>query len=126
MFGKARALEALIQNKDQLDEAVAAYQKLNEKFPKGTYQAVADRQIEQLQKKDAMAFYDALAQYTPRPKVESPRQPGSPAPSWRIRRMSRWCRTRPSGRRKSTGSARTSGTVFDANRAGETDYAETG
>ena len=32
MFGKARAMESLIQNKAQLDEAIAAYQELNKKF----------------------------------------------------------------------------------------------
>ena len=80
MFGKARALEALIQNKDQLDEAVAAYQKLNEKFPNGRFKAVADRQIERLQTKDALAFYEALSQYTPKPRIESPRQPGKSGP----------------------------------------------
>ncbi len=72
MFGKARALEALIQDKAQLGEAVAAYEELNKSFPKGIFKAIADQQIERLQKKDALQFYEALAQYTPKPKVESP------------------------------------------------------
>ena len=39
MFGKARAMESLIQNKAQLDEAIAAYQDLNKKFSRGHVQA---------------------------------------------------------------------------------------
>jgi len=74
MFGKARALESLIQNKDQLHEALGAYEDLNKSFPDGMFKAVAKQRIERLQKKDSdsLAFYEALAQYTPKPKVESP------------------------------------------------------
>ena len=50
MFGKARAMESLIENKAQLDEAIKAYQELNKSFPNGMFKAIADRQIEQLQK----------------------------------------------------------------------------
>lgn len=71
MFGKARAIESLIENKAQLDEAIAAYQELNKSFPKGMFKAVAERRIEQLQKKETLTFYEALAQYTPKPKAES-------------------------------------------------------
>ena len=39
MFGKARAMESLIQNKAQLDEAVAAYEELNKRFPHGMFKA---------------------------------------------------------------------------------------
>jgi hypothetical protein len=73
MFGKARAIESLIQNKAQVDEAVAAYQELNERFPHGMFKTVADQRLEQLQKKETVKFYESLAQYTPKPKVESPR-----------------------------------------------------
>ena len=52
MFGKARAIESLIQNKAQLDEAVTAYQELIERFPHGMFKAIADQRIEQLQKKE--------------------------------------------------------------------------
>jgi hypothetical protein len=79
MFGKARAMESLIQNKDQLDESVAAYKELVDKFPNGIFKAIADQRIEQLQKKDALEFYRALALYTPKPKPESSgSRPGSP------------------------------------------------
>ena len=71
MFGKARALESLIQNKDELDKAVAAYQELNQTFPNGMFKPVAEQRIEHLQKKDSLTFYEALAQYTPKPKVQS-------------------------------------------------------
>jgi hypothetical protein len=73
MFGKARAIESLIESKSDLEDAVAAYQDLNKSFPDGIYKALADQRIEQLQKKDALKFYLALAQYTPKPKAESPR-----------------------------------------------------
>ncbi|MGA2255319.1 MAG: hypothetical protein ABSG53_11705 [Thermoguttaceae bacterium] len=73
MFGKARAMESMSQNKAQVDEAVAAYKELIERFPNGMFKPVADQRIEQLQKKDALEFYRALAQYAPKPKVESPR-----------------------------------------------------
>ena len=59
MFGKARAMESLIQNKAQLDEAVAAYQELDKNFPNGMFKAIADQRIEQLQKKDTLTFYEA-------------------------------------------------------------------
>ena len=72
MFGKARAMESLIQNKTQLDEAVAAYQELKKSFPLGMFQAIADQRIEQLQKKETLKFYEKLAQYSPKPKVEKP------------------------------------------------------
>ena len=98
MFGKARAIESLIQNKAQVDEAVAAYQELNERFPHGMFKTVADQRLEQLQKKETVKFYESLAQYTPKPKVESP------AASWensaaclKIRPRSRWCRRRRFG-----------------------------
>ncbi len=71
MFGKARAMESLIENKSQRDEAIAAYQDLNKKFPDGMFKAIADQRIEQLQKKETMEFYEALAQYAPKPKVKS-------------------------------------------------------
>ena len=75
MFGKARAMEALIQNKSQLDDAVKAYEELNERFPHGMFKPLADQRISRLnnKKKDALAFYEALAQYVPKAKVESPR-----------------------------------------------------
>ena len=76
MFGQARAIESLIQNKAQLDEAIAAYQKLNTSFPHGMYKVLADQRIEHLQKKETLKFYESLAQYTPappKPKAESPR-----------------------------------------------------
>ena len=74
MFGKARAMESLIENKSQRDEAIKAYQALNENFPNGMFKAVADRQIEQLQKDETLRFYEELAKYTPnKAKVESPR-----------------------------------------------------
>ena len=49
MFGKARAMESLIQDKAQVDEAIAAYQELNTSFPGGMFKAVADQRIEQLE-----------------------------------------------------------------------------
>jgi hypothetical protein len=72
MFGKARAMESLIENKAQVDEALAAYQELNKRFPEGMFKAVAEQQIGRLQKKETLTFYEALAQYAPKPKVESP------------------------------------------------------
>ncbi|MGO9111107.1 MAG: hypothetical protein ACLP9L_17935 [Thermoguttaceae bacterium] len=73
MFGKARAIESLSQRKAQIDEAITAYKELNERFPHGMFKAIADQRMEQLQKKETLRFYEALAQYTPKPKVESPR-----------------------------------------------------
>ena len=73
MFGKARATESLIESKSDLEDAVAAYQDLNKSFPDGIYKTLAAQRIEQLRKKDALKFYLALAQYTPKPKAESPR-----------------------------------------------------
>lgn len=93
MFGKARALESLIQNKEQVAKAVAAYEELNEKFPHGMFKPVVEQQIERLKKNDSLMFYEALAQYAPKPKVESPRSqlgklgalpenpPGEPIPT---------------------------------------------
>ena len=66
-------MESLIQNRDQLDEAVAAYEELNKRFPQGMFKPIADQQIERLQKKDALDFYTELAQNKPKAKVESPR-----------------------------------------------------
>ena len=76
LFGKARAIESLIQDKAQVDEAIAAYQDLNKRFPNGMFKGVAEQRIEQLNKPVALAFYKELAQYKrtpPKPKVESPR-----------------------------------------------------
>ncbi len=72
MFGKARAMEALIQKPDDAEHAKAAYKELNAKFPKGMFKAVAEERIKQLEKRDTLTFYEALAQYAPKPKVESP------------------------------------------------------
>ena len=72
MFGKARAMESLIQNKDDLEKTVATYKELNEAYPHGMFKPIADQRIESLQKKSALTFYEALAQYTPKAKVESP------------------------------------------------------
>jgi hypothetical protein len=74
MFGKARAIESLIENETQLDQALAAYQELNDRFPEGMFKALATQQIEQLQKKDTLTFCRALARYTPKPKAESPQR----------------------------------------------------
>ena len=73
MFGKARAMESLIQNANDLKAAREAYEELKNTFPKGMFTAIAEQRIERLQKKDALTFYEALAQYTPKPKMESPR-----------------------------------------------------
>ena len=72
LFGKARAVESLIQNADDLKAAKEAYEELTKSFPDGMFKAAAERRIEQLQKKDTLKFYEALAQYNPKPKVESP------------------------------------------------------
>jgi hypothetical protein len=76
MFGKARALESLIQNKEQLQEAVAAYEELNKAFPQGMYKGIAEQRIAQLPKGDALKFYQKLASYTP-PAAPTP-PPASP------------------------------------------------
>ncbi len=73
MFGQARAIESLIQNKAQIDEAIAAYQDLNKKYPSGMFKPIADQRIELLQKKETLTLYETLAQYTPAPKPVSPR-----------------------------------------------------
>ena len=73
LFGKARAVESLIQNADDLKAAKDAYEELAKSFPDGMFKAIAERRIEQLQKKDTLTFYEALAQYNPKPPVESPR-----------------------------------------------------
>ncbi len=65
-------MESLIQNKAQRDEAIAAYQELNENFPNGMFKAVAEQRIEQLQKKETLTFYEALPNTLPKAKVESP------------------------------------------------------
>jgi len=75
MFGKARAMESLIENKAQLDEVLAVYQELNKSFPKGMFKVVAEQRIKQLQKNETLTFYETLAQYTPKPKAESLRSP---------------------------------------------------
>ena len=72
MFGKARAMEALIQKPEDAEHAKAAYKELNEKFSKGMFKAVAEERIKQLEKRDTLTFYETLAQYAPKPKVESP------------------------------------------------------
>ena len=72
MFGKARAIESMIQNKAQLDEAIAAYKELNQDFPHGMFKALAEQQVKQLEKPETLAFYENLAQYAPKAKVESP------------------------------------------------------
>jgi hypothetical protein len=72
MFGRARALESLIEKKAQLDEAIAAYKELNDRFPRGMFKPIADQRLEQLEKQGTLKFYEALAQYTPKPKAESP------------------------------------------------------
>jgi hypothetical protein len=73
LFGKARAMESLIQNSDQLRDTISAYEELNRSYPQGMYKAIADQQIERLQKGDALRFYQALAKYSPKPKIEAPR-----------------------------------------------------
>jgi hypothetical protein len=77
MFGKARAIESLIQDKAQVDEALAAYQALNDAFPGGMYKALADQRIEQLKKGEIAEFYQTLAEYVPKAKGEGegPRSP---------------------------------------------------
>ncbi len=37
------------------------------------FKSIADQRVEQLQKKETLNFYESLAKYTPKPKVESPR-----------------------------------------------------
>jgi len=73
MFGKARAMESLIKNGDDLKAAKEAYEELKKSYPNGMFKMVADQRIDQLQKSDALKFYEALAQYSPKPKLESPR-----------------------------------------------------
>jgi hypothetical protein len=75
MFGKARAVESLIDNETKPDEAIAAYEDLNKAFPNGMFKALAIQRLEQLKKPDTLKFYTALARYVPKPKVESPRSP---------------------------------------------------
>jgi hypothetical protein len=69
LFGKARVLEST----GKLAEATAAYQQLNTEFPKGTYTAIAEQRLEQLGKPDTAELYQALAQYSPKPKTEKPK-----------------------------------------------------
>ena len=82
MFGNARAIESLVQNADDLKQAIAAYEELKKSFPNGMFKTVVDgRRLERLGKKDALAFYQKLAQYTPKPKVgEPPQQVRQPRP----------------------------------------------
>jgi hypothetical protein len=68
MFGTAKILET----QGKLADATAAYQKMNEEYPQGMYKAVADQRIERLGKPDTAEFYQALAQFTPKPPKESP------------------------------------------------------
>ncbi len=76
LFGKARAIESLIENTEQLKEATAAYQELIDKFPQGMYKPIADQRIERLQKPETLKFYEALAKYKGEPrKTESPQSP---------------------------------------------------
>ena len=75
MFGRARAIESSIQKKADRDEAVAAYQELNKNFPNGMFKAIAEQRIEQLGKPDSLVFYDALAQYKPKPKAKTETEP---------------------------------------------------
>jgi hypothetical protein len=72
MFGKARALESMIRNKDQLRDAAAAYDDFNTSFPKRMYKAIADKRLEGLKKPDTLKFYEALAKYERKPKVTTP------------------------------------------------------
>lgn len=84
MFGKARAIEALIQDQAQLDEALKAYQELNRSFPQGMFKTVAEQRIEQLSKpadhSDVLKFYRALAQYTPKPPAKNSLKDLGPLP----------------------------------------------
>ena len=66
MFGIARATETL----GDVNKAIEAYENLNKEFPKGTYKAVADQRLLRLRTPDAVEFYKALAEYTPKPKTE--------------------------------------------------------
>jgi len=75
MFGKARAIESLVESETKPEEAIAAYEELNKSFPSGMFKVIADQRIEQLKKPDALKFYTALAQYAPKPKAEAPRSP---------------------------------------------------
>ena len=71
MFGKARAMESLIQNKASSTRPLRPTG-VEREFPNGMFKAIADQRIEQPQKKEALTFYEALAQYTPKPRSESP------------------------------------------------------
>jgi hypothetical protein len=68
MFGKGRLLESF----GKIDDAKAAYQDLNEKYPKGIYAAIAEGRLTQLGKPETKEFYDALAKYNPKAKTEKP------------------------------------------------------
>jgi len=75
MFGKARAIESLIQSETKVDDAILAYEELAKSFPEGIFKALAQQRIEQLKKPEAFKFYQELARYTPQPKPELPHSP---------------------------------------------------
>ncbi len=62
-FGLARAHEAL----GELKEAQQRYQELTEKWPQGSYAAVANARLKDLQKKSTKDWYDRFVSYTPTP-----------------------------------------------------------
>ena len=77
-FGRARAYEALagadLGNWEEMPKAIANYNELLTRWPKGPYSAAAKRQLDVLGTTQGKQFYQRFAAYRPKPLAA--RQPG--------------------------------------------------
>ena len=83
-FGLARAYEALAgtsEGQGGLNEAIRYYEDVIKSWPDGTYTALADQRLKDLNNQATKVFYDKFAQYDPQPAYRGqPGMPGEPPP----------------------------------------------
>ena len=78
-FGLARAYEALAGTREGqggLDKAIGRYEEVIQNWPDGTYTALAEQRLKDLNSQATKAFYDKFAKYEPQRSY--PGQPGIP------------------------------------------------
>ena len=71
-YGLARARES----QGDLDQALKSFGELVEKWPKGTFAAVAKERLADLKSKSTRSFYDKFAKFDPKPALAN--EPGTP------------------------------------------------
>lgn len=83
-FGLGRAYESLAgtrQSQGELQEAIKSYKEVVENWPDGAYAGMAKQRLDDLQRKDTLAFYDQFAQFDPQPEY-TPLPPGDAGPKF--------------------------------------------